>query len=221
MDTIQQRQQQQQMGQQMQHQDQQAHQAQPQQGAPRNVGNERQSQQLNLRGFDNIETFSGGEGKGQNWSWKIQTAVSGVNGELVEMLNATDTSRMENTEAVLREGQFVSFLVRDIGSEASTTVKSGTELDLVGVWARLHANDCRRTVERMFRVQRECMSPKPAKDVGQVRLGDHAVGGEVESDDVRAWRRREDSRFVEDVGVVGNLSKRCEGTNVDEIGRDR
>ena len=76
-DTIQQRQQQ---GQQMQHQEQQAHQAQPQQGAPQNVGNGRQSQQLHLRGFDNIETFSGGAGKGQNWSWKIQTAVSGMNG---------------------------------------------------------------------------------------------------------------------------------------------
>ena len=118
------------------------------------------------------------------------------------MLSAADTRGIENTEAVLREGQFVSFLARYTGSEASTTVKSGTELDLVGVWARLHANYSTRTLGRMFRVQRECMSPKPAKDVGQVRLGDHAVGGEVESDDVRAWRRREDSRFVEDVGVV-------------------
>ena len=43
----------------------------------------------------------------------------------------------------------------------------------------------------------------------------------MESDDVRARRGCEDSRSVEDVGVAGNLSERCEGTDVDEIGRDR
>ena len=60
MDTILQQQTQQQVQQQMQQQrGQQAHQA--QQGAHQNGGNERQSQQLNLRGFDNIETFSGGD----------------------------------------------------------------------------------------------------------------------------------------------------------------
>ena len=49
-----------------QQQGQQAHQT--QQGALQNAGNERQSQQLNLRGFDNIETFSGGEEQWQgNW----------------------------------------------------------------------------------------------------------------------------------------------------------
>ena len=36
-------------------------------------------------------------------------------------------------------------------------------------WARLHANYSRRTLGRMLRVQRECMYPKLAKDVGQVR----------------------------------------------------
>ena len=54
-------QQMQQQMQEMQHQEQQAHEAHTQQGAPLNGGNERQSQQLILKGFDNIETFSGGE----------------------------------------------------------------------------------------------------------------------------------------------------------------
>ena len=43
-------------------------------------------------------------------------------------------------------------------------------MDGMGAWVRLHANYSRRTLGRMFRVQRECMYPKPAKDVGQVRL---------------------------------------------------
>ena len=73
---------------QMQHQEQQAHEAQTQQGAPPNGGNGRQSQQLIMTGFDVIETFSGGEEQWQNWSWKIKTAVSGMNEEFAEMLSA-------------------------------------------------------------------------------------------------------------------------------------
>ena len=52
-------------------------------------------------------------------------------------------------------------------------------------------------------------------------FSDHAVGGHVGSDDVRARRGCEDSRYVEDVGVAGKISERCEGTDVDEIGGDR
>ena len=55
---------------QMQHQEQ-------QEGAPPSGGNERQSQQVIMKGFDKIEVFSGGEEQWQNWSWKIKTAVSG------------------------------------------------------------------------------------------------------------------------------------------------
>ena len=67
---------------QMQHQEQQAHEAQTQQGAPPSDENQRQSQQLIMKGFDKIEVFSGGEEQWQNGSWKIQTAVSGMNEEL-------------------------------------------------------------------------------------------------------------------------------------------
>ena len=56
-----------------------------QQGAPLSGGNERQSQQRIMKGFDKIEVFSGGEEQWQNWSWKIKTAGSGLNEELAEM----------------------------------------------------------------------------------------------------------------------------------------
>ena len=158
---------------------------QQQQGAPQNAGNERQSQQLILKGFDAVETFSGGEEQWQNWSWKVKTAVSGMRGELAEMLDAADTTGIGNTEEILGEDQFVdanqerwrkasseihSVLARYTSSEALTIVTSVATKNGVGAWARLHANYSRRTLGRMFRVQRKCMYPKPAKDVGQVRL---------------------------------------------------
>ena len=82
---------------QMQHQ-QQAHEAQTQQGAPPSGGNERQSQQLIMKGFDKIEVFSGGEEQWQNWSWKIKTAVSGMNEEFAEMLTTAETDGIEIIE---------------------------------------------------------------------------------------------------------------------------
>ena len=170
---------------QMQHQEQQAHEAQTQQGAPPSDGNERQSQELIMKGFDKIEVFSGGEEQWQNWSLKIKTAVSGMNEEFAEMLTTAETEGMEGIEEVLREAKFVDanrercvkagkemygVLARYTNSEALTIVKSVSEMDGVRAWARLHANYSRRTLGRMFRVQRECMYPKPLKDVGQVRL---------------------------------------------------
>ena len=170
---------------QMQHQGQQAHEAQTQQGAPPSGGNERQSQQLIMKGFDKIEVFSGGEEQWQNWSWKIKTAVSGMNEEFAEMLTTAETEGIESIEEVLKEAKFVDanrercvkaskemygVLARYTNSEALTIVKSVSEMDGVRAWARLHANNSRRTLGRMFRVQRECTYPKPVKDVGQVRL---------------------------------------------------
>ena len=75
---------------QMQHQEQQAHEAQTQQGAPPSGGNERQSQQLIMKGFGKIELFPGGEEQWQNWSWKIKTAVSGMNEEFAEILTTAE-----------------------------------------------------------------------------------------------------------------------------------
>ena len=165
---------------QMQHQEQQAHEAQTQQGAPPSGGNGRQSQQLIMTGFDNIETFSGGEEQWQNWSCKIKTAVSGTNEEFVEMLSTAEADGIDSIEEVLREAKFVDanggmcvkagkemygVLARYASSEALTMVMDG-----VRTWARLYVNYSRRTLRIMFRVQLECMYPKLVKDVGHVRL---------------------------------------------------
>ena len=138
-----------------------------------------------MKGFEKIEVFPGGEEQWQNWSWKIKTAVSGMNEEFAEMLTTAEAGGIESVEEVLREAKFVDasrergvkagkemygVLARYTTSEALTIVKSVSEMDGVRAWARLHANYSRRTLGRMFRVQRECMCPKPAKDVGQVRL---------------------------------------------------
>ena len=63
---------------------------------------------------------------------------------------AAETSGIENTDEILGEEQLV-----DANRE---------------MWAILRANYSRRTLVRINRGQRECMYPKPAKDVGQVRL---------------------------------------------------
>ena len=114
-----------------------------------------------------------------------KTVVSGMNEEFAEMLTTAEAKGIESIEEVLREAKFVDanrercvkagkelygVLARYTNSEALSIVKSVSEMDGVRAWARLHANYSRRTLGRMFRVQRECMYPKLAKDVGQVRL---------------------------------------------------
>ena len=92
---------------QMQHQEQQAHEAQTQQGASPSGGNERQTQQLFMKGFDKIEEFSGGEEQWQNWSWQIKAPVSGMNEEFAEVLSTAEADGIENIEEVSREATFV------------------------------------------------------------------------------------------------------------------
>ena len=145
------------------------------QGAPQTAGIERQSQQqqLNMRGFDHIETLSGGEDQWQNW-WKIKTAVSGMNGDLTEMLNAAETGGARNAEEIIKDDKFVdvnreqcikastalySVLARYTNSEASPIVRSVTGLDGVEAWPRPHVDYSRGTLGKIFRVQHECMYP--------------------------------------------------------------
>ena len=126
------------------------------QGAPQTTGIERQSQQqqLNMRGFENIETLAGGEDEWQIWSWKLKTAVSGMSGGLAELLNAAETGGVRNAEEILQDDEFVdanrekcieaseevySASAECTNSEASTIARSVTGLDGVEAWARLHA----------------------------------------------------------------------------------
>ena len=53
-----------------------------------------------MGGLDNIETLSGGEDQWQYWSWKIKTAVSGINGDLADMLNAAEADGGRNLEDI-------------------------------------------------------------------------------------------------------------------------
>ena len=104
-----------------------------------------------MRGFDNIETLSGGsEDQWQKWS-EIKTAVSGLHGDLAELLNAAETGGVRNAKEILKDDEFVDadrekwikarkemcyVLVRNTNSEASTIVRSVAGLDGVEAWAR-------------------------------------------------------------------------------------
>ena len=66
------------------------------------AGIETQTQQEQLR-FDSFDTLSGGEDQWQNWSWKIKTTVSGMNGDLPELLNASETGGVRNAGEILDE----------------------------------------------------------------------------------------------------------------------
>ena len=138
-----------------------------------------------MKGFDKIEVFSGGEEQWQNWSWKIMTLVSGMNEEFAEMLTTAETEGIESIEEVFKKTKFCGREPREMREGQQRDVRraceihkfrgfddreSVSEMDGVRAWARLRANYSRRTLGRMFRVQRECMYPKPVKDVGQVRL---------------------------------------------------
>ena len=96
-----------------------------------------------------------------------------------------------------------------------------TGLDGVEAWARLHASCSRKTLGTRFRVQRECMYPKPATDLGQVTFAIMQWEEKWKCHDVRTRRGREDSRLVEDVGSLGNMSQGREGPDGDETGSDR
>ena len=64
--------------------------------------------------------------------------------------------------------EMYTVLATHTNSEASAIVRTVTGLDGVKVWRKLYENESRRTLGRLFWVQRECMYPKPAKVVSQV-----------------------------------------------------
>ena len=160
-----------------------------------------------------------------------------MNEDFAEMLTTAETEGIESIEEVLREAKFVDanrercvkagkemygVLARYTNSEALTVVKSVSEMDGVRAWARLHANYSRRTLGRMFRVQRECIYPKPVKDVGQVRL---AIMQWEEKWKVMTSELGEGAK-IPDLWRMSALLEicpqdGCEGTDVVEVGRSR
>ena len=95
---------------QMQHQEQQAREAQTQQGAPPSGGNERQSLQVIM-----------------NWSWKIKTAVSGMNEGFVEMPTTAETGghelRVDDREERVGDGSGSIGEVKNVGANVQSATR--------------------------------------------------------------------------------------------------
>ena len=51
---------------------------------------QRQRNQLNFKGLDGIDTFSGGEEQWGPWAWKMRVALGAMHPELVEELRAVE-----------------------------------------------------------------------------------------------------------------------------------
>ena len=63
-----------------------------------------QQKQLNMRGFDNIETLKGGEDECKIGCGRSRRqAVSGMIGDLAELLNAFETGGVGNAEEILED----------------------------------------------------------------------------------------------------------------------
>ena len=126
--------------------------------------------QLNVKGFEGIETFTGGEEGWVNWSWKAKVAISAMHEELVDVMKAAEAREGKNVKEILCDideleelnhekrikasKELYSLLVRYTGSEAATIVRSTAGLDGVEAWGKLRASYSRRTLGRMFLVQR-------------------------------------------------------------------
>ena len=63
--------------------------------------------QLDARGFDNMETFVGGEDDWKTWSWKVKTAVSGLHGVLADVMTASETGDDRTIVTVPNDAMFV------------------------------------------------------------------------------------------------------------------
>ena len=88
----------------------------------------------------------------------------------LEEILSEDAVLGANKKCVKASRELYSVLARYTSFEASTIVRSVTGLDRVEAGPRRHANCSERTLGIRYRVQRECVYPKPAKDVSQVRL---------------------------------------------------
>ena len=146
--------------------------------------------ELDVKGFEGIETFHGGEEAWRIWNWKGKVAIKAMAPELMKVMSMAEKdpkrgarslmgrddvddelSDDEATRKVVKaSGELYSFLVRYTGGEAATVVREAGEMDGVEAYGRLHENYNKRTIGRMFRVQRENMYPKAAKDVNGVKV---------------------------------------------------
>ena len=155
-------------------------------GGQETDGGRRRRRELDVKGYENIEIFSGGEEAWRGWSWKVKVATNAMSPDLMELMTMAERhhgkstrelctliddieQRIDHARCEKASAELYSFLVRYTSSEAATVVKGAMDMDGVEAYGRLHENYSKRTLGRMFRVQRECMYPKAVKDLNGVK----------------------------------------------------
>ena len=136
---------------------------------------------LDPKGYDGVETFAGGEEGWSNWKFKVAVATKPMSEELVELLEEAELGPKRSFKEVVdakydefvpdevvgrmkkASSEFYAFLVRTTSGEAALVVKQVESLDGVEAYGKLHERYSRKTMGRMFRLQRECMYPKEVK----------------------------------------------------------
>lgn len=171
--------------------------------------------ELDAKGYDNIEVFGGGEEAWIAWSWKMKVATRAMSEDLVDLMKLAEANHDVGTKEFLEtfdgleekydhkrcskaSAELYSVIARLTSMEAATVVKGAGNMDGVEAYGKLHANYSKRTLGRMFRVQRECMYPKAVKDLAGVKI---AIM-EWEEKWKRMKAEREDPRFVENVSSL-------------------
>jgi len=142
---------------------------------------------LDFRDYANIETFAGGEEGWSHWSWLLKVATSTSSYQLHDVLKAAETRPGMSTEEIIAEidpmdtvlnmpdckrgsAELYSILARYTTGEAAALVKSTkNERDGVEAYGRMHESFNKKTMGRMFRIQRECMYPKEVKDLSKLK----------------------------------------------------
>ena len=139
---------------------------------------------LDWKGFEGLSRFKGGEEEWKGWSWQAKVAIGAMSPELVSLVDVAETSVGVSTADLMAindpesEGKYsgcergtkelYSFLSRYTEGEAATVVRGVSEMDGVKAFGVLHARYNRRTMGRMFRMQKDCMYPKLVRAVGDV-----------------------------------------------------
>ena len=87
-----------------------------------------------------------------------------------ELLAMVDPGELEGRfgGAVQASSELYGMLAKYTDGEAATMVRGVAEYDGLLAWGTLHARYNRRTLGRMFRVQRDCMYPKQARSLKEV-----------------------------------------------------
>jgi hypothetical protein len=156
--------------------------------------------QLSFKGFDGIEVFKGGEEQWTSWSWKLKVAIGAMHPNLAqavkqveslepmkasELLDRFNVEQEQKLSIMKASQELYSVLVRFTAGEAANVVRATDALDGLEAWGRLNAAYHRRTLGRMVRVQRECLYPRPVKELAMLRVA------------VLEWERRWEAMMME------------------------